>query len=49
MLARGEFEGHLVRVVHGGLGSVEEGLRALKVEGRKFVYRVGEMKGVVDA
>ena len=49
MLARGEFEGHPVRVVPGGLGGVEEGLRALKggkAEGRKFVYRIGEVEGV---
>jgi NADPH:quinone reductase-like Zn-dependent oxidoreductase len=45
MLGTGEFRGHPVEVVPGGLGGVETGLRKLQhggAKGVKLVYRIGE-------
>lgn len=48
-LRRGEYEGHPLEVVPGGLAGVEEGLRRLRLGetgGRKMVYRVEETEGL---
>lgn len=48
-LGRGIFEGHPYKVIPGGLGGVETGLRDLKAgknKGDKFVYRVAETEGL---
>lgn len=48
-LAKGKFSGHPYEVVEGGLGGVEKGLNLLKsgkAGGKKFVYRIGETKGL---
>jgi len=49
MLALGKFTGHPHEVIPGGLGGVEQGLNKLKAgdaKGKKFVYRIGETKGL---
>lgn len=49
VLAKGEFSGHPHQVVEGGLEGVEKGLNLLKsgkAGGKKFVYRIGDTKGL---
>ena len=51
MLVLRKFTRHPHEVIHRGLamGGMEQGLNKLKtgdVKGKKFVYRIGEMKGL---
>ena len=51
MLARGDFEGHPVEVIPGGLNGVQTGLRRLEngeARGVKFVYRICETEGLAQ-
>jgi hypothetical protein len=48
-LSKGSFEGHPFKVIPGGLGGVESGLRDLKGgknKGDKFVYRTAETEAL---
>ncbi|MCJ1393327.1 hypothetical protein MMC18_006199 [Xylographa bjoerkii] len=49
MLSRGNFEGHPVELIPGGLDGVEVGLRRLKngeAKGVKFVYKISQTHGL---